>query len=143
MQSSYWTCEHPSVCECATTLSEKRHPALNGEPVKVKKETDRNVGNRSPLSTGCQAEADTAAVDVAVDEAADAEDADAAEVKATEAMAPQAVRACAAHSVLISLTTVPGMRQTKCAHPGTRSASMSEPSTGTTSPTNSRIKGSL
>ena len=100
--------------------------ALSREPHQVKKKTSHDIGIWSPLLTRCQAEADTAMVDVAVDEAADVEDADAAEVKATEAMAPQAVRVCAVHSALISLTMVPGMQQTRCAHPGTRSASMLE-----------------
>ena len=81
----YWTCKHPSVCECAATLSDKRHPAPNREPAQVKKETDCDIGKQSPLSTGCQAEADTAMVDMAV---AVAEDVVMAEANAAEAMKP-------------------------------------------------------
>ena len=84
--------------------------------------------------TRCQAEAEAMVVeDVAV---AVAEDMVMVEAKAVKAMEPQVTRACAVHSVQTSLTVAPGMQQTRCAHPGTRLASTSEPSVATTSPTN-------
>ena len=96
-----WTCDHPRVCECSTTLNNKRQEVLSREPHQTK-ESDRNVGNWSPLLTGCRAGAEAVAADAAA--MAVAVDAVTAETTGTEAMDPQAPRACAAHSERTSST---------------------------------------
>ena len=61
------------------------------------KESDRNIGIRSPLLTRCQAEAGKVAVDAAA--MAVVEDAVAVEAMAIEAMDPPIPKACAVHLV--------------------------------------------
>ena len=85
--------------------------------------TNHDVSKQSPLLTRCWAEADTAMVDVVV---VVTEDAVMAEAKATEVMEPQVGKACAVHLEAKSLIAAPGMWQTRCAHPGTRTVSVSE-----------------
>ena len=80
-----WINDHPSVCECATTLNKKSLLALSREPVQVKKKTGHDISIWSPLLTRCWAEA---AVTEDMAEAVMEDAVMAAEAKAVKAMEP-------------------------------------------------------